>query len=122
MLFKTKTKNVLVVDDNANMAKCLADMVEIYGLPCVTANDGDEAIKLIKSEKFSLIIADTNMPKISGFSLLKYVKKNFPKIPVALISTRNSEMTQDVVVKYKPDYYLAKPFKTSDIENLLSQI
>jgi CheY-like chemotaxis protein len=122
MLIKKGTKKVLIVDDNENMAKCLADMVDVFEIPCQTAADGNEAIELLKKNKFSLIIADTNMPKVSGFTLLKYIKKNYPKIPVAIISTRNSEVTQGMVVRDKPDFYLPKPFTMADIETLLKRI
>ena len=122
MSIKTKIKKILVVDDNAKMAKCLADMVDYFGLPCHTACNGEEAIEMIKKDDYALVIADTNMPKVSGFSLLRYIKENYPKIPVAMISTKNSEATQGMVMRDMPDFYLPKPFKTSDIEELLSAI
>lgn len=122
MLTKKKAKTALIVDDNENMAKCLADMVDVFGIECQTASDGNEAIELLKKNEFSLIIADSNMPKVSGFTLLKYIKKNYPKIPVAIISTRDSEVTQGMVVRDKPDFYLPKPFTTADIEKLLKKI
>jgi len=122
MNISIKKKTVLVVDDNENMAKCLSEMIEIFGLSCVSVNNGEEALRLLETEKFSLIIADSNMPKVSGLTLLKKVKKNYPDIQIAIMSTRNSEMTQNVVFKYKPDFYLTKPFKTSDIEQLLYKI
>jgi CheY-like chemotaxis protein len=122
MLTKKRIKKVLIVDDNEDMARCLADMVDFFGIPSQTACDGNEAIELLKKSDFSLIIADSIMPKVSGFTLLKYVKKYYPKIPVAIISTRDSEVTQGMVVRDKPDFYLPKPFTTANIETLLRQI
>jgi DNA-binding response OmpR family regulator len=122
MKIKTKTRRVLIVDDNEPMAKCLAEMVDIYGVPCDTAKDGEEAIECLKKDAYALIIADSSMPRISGFTLLKYVRKYYPHLKVAIISTRNSEVTQGMVVRDMPDYYLPKPFKTKDIEELLANI
>jgi len=112
-------KKVLVVDDNDHMANCLAEMVDIFGIPCETANSGENAIEMLKKQEFALIITDSNMSGISGFTLLKYVRENYPKTSVAIISTRNSEATQGLVVRDMPDFYLPKPFKTADVKNLL---
>jgi two-component system, NtrC family, response regulator PilR len=119
---KIKKKKVLVVDDNENMARCLADMVDIFGVSCEIACDGEEAITRLRNQDFALIIADTKMPKMSGFTLLKHVRENHPDTQVAIISTSDSDTTQGMVVRDMPDFYLPKPFKTADIENLLSRI
>jgi DNA-binding response OmpR family regulator len=112
---------VLIVDDNEKMAKCLADMVDFFRIPCDTVTDGKEAIQRLQEETYSLVIADTQMPKVSGFELLKHIRKNHPSLSVALISTRNSLTTQGLVVRDGPDFYLPKPFKSSDVQHLLEQ-
>ena len=119
---KTKSKKILIVDDNQSMAKCLAEMVDIFGIPSEIASDGDEAIEMLESETYTLIITDTKMPKISGFTLLKHIRKNYPNTKVAIMSTMNSDTTQGMVVRDMPDFYLPKPFKTADIEDLLAEL
>jgi DNA-binding response OmpR family regulator len=121
MKIKTRQK-ILIVDDNQFMARCLAEMVDVFKIPCEIAADGDKAIEMLKNNSYSLVIADTKMPRVSGFSLLKYIRKNHPGVQVAIMSTMNSENTQGMVVKDTPDFYLPKPFKTADIEELLSQM
>ncbi len=122
MSIRTKVKKVLIVDDNEQMARCLADMVNFFSVSCDTASDGKEAVQCLQDNRYSLVIADTHMPDVSGFRLLKHIRKNHPGLPVALISTRNSQMTQGMVVKNGPDFYLPKPFKSSDIQDLLKQL
>ncbi|HEQ99176.1 MAG TPA: response regulator [candidate division Zixibacteria bacterium] len=122
MKTKTKTKKILIVDDNQSMARCLAEMLDVFEAPCEIAADGDKAIEMLRHNSYSLVIADTNMPRVSGFSLLKYIRKSHPNLQVAIMSTMNSENTQGMVLKDMPDFYLPKPFKTADIEDLLSQI
>jgi two-component system response regulator PilR (NtrC family) len=96
-------------------------MVDFFRIPCDTVSDGKEAIRLLENNDYSLVIADTNMPKISGFKLLKHIRKNHPGLSVALISTRNSLTTQGMIVRDAPDFYLPKPFKSSDIQYILEQ-
>ncbi len=122
MSWKVKVGRVLIVDDNQDMAKCLADMVEEFDVQCDTVSDGEKAVEQLGVENYQLVIADTQMPGMSGFSLLKYIKENYPDLQVALISTRNSEVTKGLVVLSRVDYYLPKPFTTSDIGELLSQV
>jgi CheY-like chemotaxis protein len=120
--WKVNVGRVLIVDDNQDMAKCLADMAEEFDVQCDTVSDGEKAVELLGAEKYRLVIADTQMPGMSGFSLLRHIKEKYPDLPVALISTRNSEMTKGLVVQSRADYYLPKPFTTSDIGELLEQI
>jgi DNA-binding response OmpR family regulator len=122
MTVRTKVKKVLVVDGNEQMAKCLRDMVTFFSISCDAAANGKEAMECLKDHPYSLVIADTHMPDVSGFELLKHIRKNHPGLPVALISTRNSQMTQGMVVRDGPDFYLPKPFKSSDIQDLLEQL
>lgn len=122
MPYRSNAKKVLIVDDNEKMATCLADMVTFFSIACDTASDGREAISCLENDDYSLVIADTHMPNVSGFRLLKHIRESHPGLPVALISTRNSQMTQGMVVKNGPDFYLPKPFKSSDIQHLLQQL
>jgi CheY-like chemotaxis protein len=119
---KIRLGKVLIVDDNLNMAACLADMVEEFGVQSEIVENGEEAISRLDKGRYALIIADTQMPTVSGFTLLRHAKENHPDIPVAMMSTRNSEITQEIVVKDHADFYLPKPFSTSDIGHLLSKV
>ncbi|MBU1318991.1 MAG: response regulator [candidate division Zixibacteria bacterium] len=122
MSLKTKIDKVLIVDSNQDMANCLADMVDEFSVRCEIVTDGEEAIKRLAREKYILVIADTHLPKMSGFSLFKHIKAHHPEVPVALISSRNSELTHGIIVKHKPDFFLPKPCTTSDIGELLAQV
>jgi CheY-like chemotaxis protein len=112
---------VLVVDDNKHMARCLAEMIEILGVNCHTAYEGEQAMEMLKLHDYTLVVADSNMPGISGFSLLKHIKQNHERTKVAIMSLRDSESTQNIVAKGRADFYLPKPFKTEDIEKLLNE-
>lgn len=122
MVRRRNPKRVLIVDDDRKMAECLADMIEIFNVDYTTVENGEQAIDLLNNDSFHLVIADSRMPKISGFTLLKYVKQNHPDTRVAIVSTRNSEMTQSLAVRDKADFYLPRPFKTKDLESILDKI
>lgn len=119
---KINTGKVLIVDSNQNMASAIADIVDEFSVRCEIVTNGEEAIKRLSEEKYILVIADTHLPEMSGFSLFKHIKANYPRVPVALISSRNSELTHGLIVKDQPDFYLPKPCSTSDIGEILSQV
>src|SRR3970040_3155132 len=83
------TRKVLIVDDNINMSSLLGDILEVFQCQSTQANDGEEALRLLKEEEFDLVITDMRMPKMSGLDLLKVVKDNYPKLPVGGVSGFN---------------------------------
>jgi DNA-binding response OmpR family regulator len=121
MTHKPDSGKILIVEDNGRTAESLRQMINLFELESEIAPDGDEAMKLLKENKYFLVIADTHMPKVSGFKLLKYIKQNYPQTPVAIISTGDSTSTRGIVVTSRADFYLPKPLKVSDLQEVLSR-
>jgi len=119
---KNVENRVLVVEDNQNMGSCLVDMIEELNCPADLATSGSDAVSMLKEQEYTLVISDTRMPGMSGFDLLKHIRSNHPNICVALMSTRNSDFTQGLVVKGKADYYLPKPIKMTEIGKILAAV
>jgi DNA-binding response OmpR family regulator len=115
-------QKALVVDSNREMASCLYDMIDIFGISCDIAHDTETAAALLKKNPYSLVFIDTNIPRLNGLMLHVHVKRNHPGIAVALMSAYDSTNTDRVVTRDHPDFYLAKPFRISDIENILNEV
>ena len=113
-------KKVLIVEDNNRTAQSLAQMIGHFNVQYEIASDGCEAAKLLEEIQYFLVIADTHMPKISGCNLLKHIKSKYPSILVAIISTNDTASTRGLVAKNRADFYLPKPIKMSDIQELLT--
>jgi len=116
----SSNNKVLIVEDNDQAAHSLAQMIGHFNVQCEIASDGCKATKLPEDNKYFLIIADTHMPKISGCNLLKHIKSKYPSIPVAIISTNDTASTRGLVAKNRADFYLPKPIKMSDVEELIT--
>jgi len=110
---------ILIVDDNRDIGACIADMLGWFEVECEMVSGGEEAIDLLGKNEYCLVIADTQMPRVSGFDLLKHIKKNYPETQVAMISSRNSDMTQGLIVKSDADFYIPKPITLSDVKKLI---
>ena len=121
MSYSFKSKRVLIVEDNPNMSSLLADILsQCFDLKSEKAQDGQEALDILKNETFDLVITDLMMPKLDGKELLKTVKQNFPKLPVVLITGYEAEFNPEE--EPRPDGFLLKPFKVQQIDEVLRNL
>jgi DNA-binding response OmpR family regulator len=121
MTKKPECGKILIVEDNGRAADSLRQMINLFDLKTEIASDGSEAMKLLKENEYFLVIADTHMPGVSGFELLKHIKHNYPQTPIAVISIGDSASTRGIVATNRADFYLPKPLKMSDLEKVLSR-
>ena len=119
---KNESKKILIVDDNPNMSVLLSDILEIFEYQGFHAQDGEEAMKKLKSEDYAMVFTDLRMPKMDGIDLLKAIKSEHPEMPVVVITGYSLGETQNLLLTQKADGLLNKPFKVNDIEGLLSKL
>lgn len=91
MVGDTPEKKILVVEDRKPIAKALSIKLERAGLRAQTAEDGEEALKLLQGQKFDLVLLDLVLPKIDGFSLLAELQARKIKVPVIILSNLSQE-------------------------------
>ena len=84
-------KKILVVEDERAIAKAMELKLKSSGFEAMVAFDGLEALKILKKEKFDLIIIDLVMPKLDGFGTLEEIKKMKVKTPIIVSSNLNQE-------------------------------
>ena len=78
---------VLVVEDDNNLREALTDTLQLADYSVVAVNSAEEAIKqLADYNDIRMIVSDVNMGAMSGHDLLKIVKKEYPQIPMMLIT------------------------------------
>ena len=81
-------KQVLIVDDDTNTVKYLSVVLSEHGYDPVAAYDGSEGLEKIQQAKPDLIVLDVMMPKKSGFTLFKQLKKDeqYKEIPILMLT------------------------------------
>lgn len=104
----TKLKKVLIVEDERPLARALELKLINSGFNVVLAENGEEALNLIKKEKIDLILLDLIMPKIGGFEFLDKMKDLKKKIPVMVTSNLGQREDQDKAKKYGIKKYFVK--------------
>lgn len=86
-------KKILVVEDEKPMARVLELKLSYSGFLTKSVFNGEEALNLLKTEKFDLMLLDLMMPKVDGFSVLEEIKKIGLNLPVFVLS--NLSQTDD---------------------------
>jgi two-component system cell cycle response regulator DivK len=102
---------VLVADDDADNRAIAQDALELAGYAVVTANDGEEALEKIASEKPAVILLDLSMPKVDGWEVARRVRadRDLAHIPI-IAFTAHALVGEELKAKSAGcDDYLAKP-------------
>jgi two-component system, OmpR family, response regulator len=115
-------KKVLVIDDSKSIRSLLAKCLEIEGYEVLTANDGLQALDLLKSEKFDLFFLDIKMPKVSGTEVLKKIREIGIKSPVIIITAYATIKNAVDCAQLGVVAYLQKPFTVDKVKSVLQKI
>ena len=105
---------ILVVDDEVNIRRVVREYAEFEGYEVAEAENGMEAVEMVKSEDFDLIVMDIMMPKLDGFSTCKEIKK-YKTIPVIMLSARGEEYDKLFGFELGIDGYVVKPFSPKEL-------
>ncbi|MFH1723726.1 MAG: response regulator [Elusimicrobiota bacterium] len=121
---RAEDKTVLVVDDEPNVRRHLAHILEDAGFKVLTASDGDEALKTIRERRPDIISLDLVMPRKSGRRLLYELKKDkeLSRIPVVIVTAHaqdelgqsDMEAIRESMIISGPGFYLEKPVRPMD--------
>lgn len=105
---------VLVVDDEALIRNIIKEYCLNEGYEVTEAENGEEALKLIKYNDFDIIVLDLMMPKLDGYSCYKEIKK-IKSIPTIILSARSEEYDKLLSFDLGVDDYLTKPFSPKEL-------
>ncbi|OON97187.1 MAG: DNA-binding response regulator [Candidatus Epulonipiscium fishelsonii] len=114
-------KKVLVVDDEKLIVKGIKFSLEKEDLLVDVAYDGEEAIHLIKSENYSVIILDLMLPKYTGFEVCQLVRE-FSDVPIVMLTAKGEDMDKIMGLEYGADDYVTKPFNILELKARIKAI
>lgn len=107
--------NILWADDEIDLLKPHILFLKSKGYEPVTVNNGRDALELVASRPFDLVILDENMPGLTGLETLQRVKEISPQTPVIMITKSEEENIMDQAVGNKIADYLIKPVNPMQI-------
>ena len=108
-------KNILIAEDDKNIANLIREIAERKGNTVVITTDGDEAYKVFSNIKFDLIITDLKMPKLDGMTLIRLIREKNRSVPIIIITGYGSDNNRALANKYGVFRILSKPCSIIDI-------
>lgn len=101
--------NVLIVEDEKNMQDIIVEYMRRGGHTCFTADDGVDALMILKSNPMDLMILDVMMPHLDGFSVCKLARE-MSNMPIIMLTAKGGEDDKLKGYEYGADDYMTKPF------------
>lgn len=111
-----KEFKVLMVDDEEDFVKTLAERMKMRDLDSDVALDGEEALKFVQDQVPDVMVLDLKMPGIDGMEVLRRVKQAYPQVQVVILTGHGSEKDEAEAKRLGAFAYLQKPV---DIEKLI---
>lgn len=108
-------KNVLIVEDNKDIAR-LIDM-HLADLDCqvMMVSDGLSALEEIRRNKYDLIILDLMLPNIDGLEVCRRIRKQSQYTPILMLTSKSSELDRVLGLEVGADDYVTKPFSIREL-------
>ena len=106
---------VLIVEDEPNLGRQLRSTLEGAGYAVDLATDGEDGHYLGSTESYDAIILDLGLPEVDGLTVLDRWRKEGIKVPVLVLTARDSWSDKVAGLDAGADDYLAKPFQTEEL-------
>jgi DNA-binding response OmpR family regulator len=117
-------EKILIVDDSENIRHVLQLNFESLGYLVVTACDGEEALRLIESERPDVVILDVMMPRQNGFQVCRTIKSDPRTLdtPVIFLTAKGQREDRYWGKDCGADEYLTKPFSAAELERIIERL
>lgn len=106
---------VLIAEDDANIRRGLAEILEAEGYAAVQAADGTEALALLAREAPDLVLLDIMMPGASGYDVCREIRRRDAALPILFVSAKGEEIDKVLGLELGADDFIVKPFGVREV-------
>jgi DNA-binding response OmpR family regulator len=103
-------ERILVVEDDPNILRGLDLNLAMEGYKVRTAADGEEGLRIARTERPDLLIVDVMLPRLGGLELVRELRKEDPGMPILILSAKGQEADKVAGLALGADDYVVKPF------------
>lgn len=107
--------DLLLVEDDIDLQKVLAEYLELSGFRVHTAEHGKKGLEIFKEKHADLCILDVMMPVMDGFALAGEIRKLDPAMPFVFLTAKNQKEDRLKGLKLGADDYICKPFEAEEL-------
>lgn len=109
------SKRILVVDDEKLIVKGIKYSLEQDEMQVDVAYDGEEALEKIKARRYSLVLLDLMLPKLSGMEVCQQVRE-FSDVPIVMLTAKDDDIDKIMGLENGADDYITKPFNILEVK------
>ncbi len=115
--------NLLFAEDDPNIRALYKSAFEKEGFRVFTCDNAAQTLAELKTEKIDLLVTDLEMPKANTLELFPVLKKEYPKLPVIVVSGHYKDLKEDFSKKgFKISAYINKPVGVTEVKNKVKEI
>ncbi len=117
-------REVLVVEDEANIALSLEFLMEQAGYRVRTAADGASAMDAIAASCPDLVLLDVNMPKMNGYEVCERIRENpdWSAVRIIMLTAKGRDVEREKGLALGADDYITKPFATMEVVSKVREL
>ena len=108
-------RTLLVVDDEPNYRIVLSELLSDEGYTVFTADNAEQAIKVVKDSDLDLVLTDMRMPGKDGIEICQRLRKQSNYTPILMLTAKSSELDRVLGLEIGADDYLTKPFSIREL-------
>lgn len=115
-------KTLLIVDDQPGIRMLLEELFKQETFNTKSAESGGEALRIIQKNVPDLVLLDMKMPGIDGIEVLKRIKREWPHIPVIMMTAYGEVELTEQAAQLGADRYFTKPFDIFEVRSAVQAL
>jgi CheY-like chemotaxis protein len=115
-----RTKRILVVDDDVSLCKLIARILERDQYTVLSCQRGTDALKLVRNERFDLLLLDVGLPDMNGMNLLSQWRDR-GRTKVIVVTADDTAETLVTAIRNGAYFYIRKPFEPEQLRDLVAE-
>jgi two-component system KDP operon response regulator KdpE len=106
---------LLIVEDDSALRRSLRTTLDVLGFDVGEASNGEDGLVRLRMVDYEAVLLDINMPGIGGIETCRRIRRNYTKIPILMLTVRDSEDDKVEALEAGADDFVTKPFQTREL-------
>jgi two-component system KDP operon response regulator KdpE len=106
---------LLIVEDDTALRRSLRTTLDVMGFDVGEASNGEDGLVRLRMVDYEAVLLDVNMPGIGGIETCRRIRRNYTKLPILMLTVRDSEDDKVEALEVGADDYVTKPFQTREL-------
>ena len=106
---------LLIVEDDSALRRSLRTTLGVLGFDVTEASNGEDALACLRKVDYEAVLLDINMPGMGGIETCRRIRQTFTRLPILMLTVRDSEDDKVEALEVGADDYVTKPFKTREL-------